>query len=257
LRTNKNLVCYVAVSKTIRDELLKSGINPRMVRVIPNSVSFDIENIPDQRINLSAEFNIPTDSTLCVAVGRLHPVKGYDILIDACRYLIKEKPDFYFFIVGGGEMQAALQGIINKSGLKNRIKMLGFKERDVVLSIIKSCDIFLMPSYSEGTPIALMEAGLLGKAIIASEVGGIPDLVDNYEHAILIPPGDAQALARALMELRENPKLLERLGSNIQKKIRGDFNLESTILATCRVYQEAARNRGRDSDLRMNQKMNV
>jgi len=236
LHTNKKLTHYITVSRKDRDLLVNSGISPEQVTLIHNSVSIEIDKIPDQRKALIEKFDMPSDAIICGAVGRLVPVKGYDLFIKAFQIVAEENPRVYGLIIGDGELYSTLLDLIKRLGLVDRFHLIGFHQRENVLSILKSCDIFLMPSYSEGTPIALLEAGMLGKAVVASDVGGIPELVKNHEDAILTPPGDYHAIARVLLDLCLDPKKIVILGTNIRERFREDFNQENMIAATQRVY---------------------
>ena len=108
-----------------------------------------------------------------------------------------------------------------------------------MLELLKSSDIFVMPSRYEGTPIALLEAAALGLPIVASHTGGIPELVQDEEHALLIPPEDTHALAQELIRLSQDRQFARLLGQNAQKRIRVGFNLNAQVQATLNTYQNA------------------
>jgi glycosyltransferase involved in cell wall biosynthesis len=123
--------------------------------------------------------------------------------------------------------------------LENKVRLLGYYDRNDAMSILKSSDIFAMPSRYEGTPIALLEAAALARPILASATGGIPELVHHEEHAFLVPPGEAAALAQGLVKLALDRDYANFLGQHAQQRIQKTFNLDSQVDATWQAYQKA------------------
>ena len=239
LSTNRHLKYYITVSKKDQEMLLKSGISPDKINLIYNAVTFDPVSIPNCKDELKNKYEFPKNSIICTAVGRLVPVKGFDILVKAISKIANEQKKIHCLIVGDGELSAELKRLIQNLGMENRIKLTGYCERNNVLSILRASDIFIMSSLYEGTPIALLEAGLLGMSIIASKTGGIPELVVDGEHAILVDPRDLNALANAILKLAEDDKLRSEFGLRAQKRVREMFSVELMTDATYHVYDRA------------------
>jgi glycosyltransferase involved in cell wall biosynthesis len=239
LLTNQSLDLYITVSEKDRQSLLRSGIPGSAIELIYNAVDVNVSAIPGDPEWLRKKFDLPADSIVCTAVGRLVPVKGYDVLVGAMQKLAVQVPRLYCLIVGEGECGVELDNQIRAAGLEQRVRLLGYRDRQDAMSILKSSDIFVMPSRYEGTPIALLEAASLGRPILASATGGIPELVTHEEHALLVPPGDAIALADGLTELALNRDYAQRLGRDAQQRISQKFNLESQLHATWNAYQKA------------------
>ena len=237
--TNSKLSLYITVAKTIKEALLESGFQSSKVELIHNAVFIDSVAIPEYKKQLDVQFAIPGSSTIFTAVGRLVPVKGYGALIRSFREVAFRYPDSYCLIVGDGELRKELNEIIQENELQNKVYLLGYCDHNTVLSIIKSSDVFVMPSQSEGTPIALLEAAALGKAIIASDVGGIPELVSNGEHAILIPPSDHEALIQALIKFADNQNLRDAYGKRAQQRVQEKFDIDTMINSTYEAYKKA------------------
>jgi len=145
----------------------------------------------------------------------------------------------YCLIVGEGECKEELHEQIRGAGLESRIHLVGYYDRQEAMSILKSSDIFVMPSRYEGTPIALLEAAALARPILASATGGIPELVRHDEHALLVPPGDPIALAQGLTKLALDREYARTLGQNARQRIQRKFNLEVQVNATWQAYQNA------------------
>jgi len=176
-------------------------------------------------------------------VGRLVEAKGFPHLINSMRLAGQERGDLRCLIVGEGHLRTALEEQIAGAGLQGRVILAGFRQHDDVLRIVNACDLFLMPSVTEGTPIGLLEAMALGKPIIASRVGGIPAVVTDGGEALLIEPGDEAGLAQAILRLAADSTLARRLGSAAEQRARQDFALEVQVQATLDVYRKALQRR--------------
>jgi glycosyltransferase involved in cell wall biosynthesis len=167
------------------------------------------------------------------------PIKGYDVLIAAFKEIAATIPNLVVLIVGEGEEKDKLQKQIEQSGLRGRVHLVGYYDRDTVLSIVKASDIFAMPSHYEGTPIALLEAAALARPILSTVAGGIPELVMNGESALLVPPGDAHALGAALAKLTTDTEYSQCLGANAQLRIQHYFDLDKQVEETWNAYRKA------------------
>lgn len=239
LSTNQNLDLYITVSEKDRQSLLKAGLPENAVELIYNAVDADPSEIPGDSQWLRQKFDLPPDAIVCTAVGRLVPVKGYDVLIGAMQKIAAEIPQLFCVIVGEGECKEELTEQIRAAGLEKHVRLAGYYARQDALAILKSSDIFVMPSRYEGTPIALLEAGALARPILASCTGGIPELATDGEHALLVAPGDPAALAQGLAKLSLDPSFAQTLGRNAQQRVQKIFNLETQVSATWNAYQKA------------------
>ena len=239
LFTNRNLDLYITVSEKDRQALLRSNLQSDSIELIYNAVNFDADSIPSDPDGLRKKFNLPSNSLICTAVGRLVPVKGYDLLIDAIKQIAAQVPQLVCLIVGEGECMNDLSTQIEAAGLKDRVILTGYQDRNNVMTILKSSDIFAMPSRYEGTPIALLEAAALGLPILAAASGGIPELVTDQEHALLVQPNDPMALATGLLKLCSEHEYARKLGHNAQQRIRSTFDLNTQIQNTFLAYQKA------------------
>lgn len=239
LLTNQNLNLYITVSEKDRQMLLKAGLPENAIELIYNAVDVNVSEIPGDSQWIRQKFDLTQDAIICTAVGRLVPVKGYDVLISAVQKVSSQIPQLFCLIVGEGECKEELSAQISGTGLENRVRLVGYYDRQNAMSILKSSDIFVMPSRYEGTPIALLEAAALARPILATSTGGIPELVKNEEHALLVPPGDPTALAEGLLKLALDRDYAQTLGQNAQQRICQHFNLESQVNATWNAYRKA------------------
>ena len=239
LTSNQSLDLYITVSEKDRQSLLKAGLPEDKVELIYNAVDTNLSSIRGDPEWLRQKFGLPPASVICTAVGRLVPVKGYDVLVSAMQRIASQIPQLICLIVGEGESKEELATQIQEAGLEDRVHLAGYYDRENAMSILKSSDIFVMPSRYEGTPIALLEAAALARPILASATGGIPELVQHEEHAFLVPPGDPAALAQGLMMLSLDRSYARSLGENAQRRIQQKFNLDSQVNATWQAYQRA------------------
>jgi len=227
----------VAVSRATADDLSRTlGLAPGAVRVVPNGIAFP----SGVRSAVRRELGLGDDEMLLVAVGNLYAVKGHDVLLRALGELRRggEATPWRLAVAGRGEEEGALRTLAREEGLDERVHLLGF--RSDVADVLAAGDVFVMPSRSEGLPLALVEAMSMGLPIIASDVGGIPEVVARDIEGLLVPPGDAHALAGALLGLWRDPAGRAALGSAAAERARRDFSVARMAEAYEAVYRGAA-----------------
>jgi glycosyltransferase involved in cell wall biosynthesis len=235
--TNRKLARMIVVSREIYSALMKKGFAPSRVDMIPNAVALNSASVPDMRNELLRQYGLSPDATICLAAGRLVWVKGHAHLIDAFTTL-KELP-IYCFIVGDGELKEGLETKIQAANLTNNVKLLGYASHERTLALIKACDIFIMPSHYEGTPVALLEAAALARPIIATRVGGIGELVKHEKEALLVEAANPNAIAQAILRLTRDPKWARQLGWSARKRAEREFSLSALVDATLVTYRKA------------------
>ncbi len=239
LATNANLDLYITVSKNDFASALAANIPNEKIELIYNAIDIASTDAPNQRNWLINKFSLPNNKTICTAVGRLVPIKGHDVLIKAAKIITKTNANVHFLIVGEGKFRPELEAQIQQAQLNGVVTLAGYQNRETVLQIIKSSDIFVMPSRYEGTPIALLEAAALGVPMVASNTGGIPELVTHQEHALLVPPNDPAALANAIHILAKDKNLATQLAKRAKNRIQQEFNLEKQFQLTWQAYRKA------------------
>jgi glycosyltransferase involved in cell wall biosynthesis len=196
----------IAVSEATRLHLQQVlELDGVRIDVVPNAVP----HRPGERDRVRREVGLEDTTLLIVAVGSLYPVKGYDVLVEALGRLAPDLP-WRLALAGRGQEEARLRDLARRHRLDDRVHLLGY--RDDIPDLLAAADIFAMPSRSEGLPLALLEAMLAGRPVVASAVGGIPDAV-GARGGILVPPEDVAALAGALRGLLVDGELRCALGS--------------------------------------------
>jgi len=168
--------------------------------------------------------------------GRLRPEKGHVFLFDAFSRIAEQVPDMVLLVVGTGSLDGELREKAHSLGLEKRILFTGFR-RDIP-DILAGLDLFIMPSVSEGLGTAILEAGASGLPIIASRVGGIPDIVEQGETGLLVPPGDPALLAEAVLSLYHDRDLAGRLGNAARLRVESRFSEKMLGEKTESLYRE-------------------
>ncbi len=193
------------------------------------------ESLLSEKQNLKKELGIPGNSLIVGTAGRLVPVKGPEFLIKAAKYIISEYPDTYFIFTGDGPLEQDLKRKALEMGISENIIFLGW--RNDVAKIISIYDIFVLPSLNEGMGRVLVEAMALGKPIVASNIGGIPDLVIHGKNGFLVPPKDPEELAKYIQILLEDEEKREKMGL-AGKEMSLNFSTENMVEKIAELYEE-------------------
>lgn len=166
------------------------------------------------------------------SIGELTKNKGHHYAVES----FKNTPEnMVLVIIGGGELNDELERKIKTGGLEKRVFLAGFLNN--ASSLLKAFDIFLLPSIKEGLPYVLLEAGLARLPIVASEVGGVPELIEDRVTGLVVRPSDAKDLAEKLSALAVNSKLKEKVGLALKEKILRNFGLGQMLAATIKLYK--------------------
>lgn len=166
-----------------------------------------------------------------LSIGSLQPYKGFSYLLEACVILKESGVSFYCRIVGAGELMVDLAAQIKRLQLEGYVELLGPKKQEEVPALLFEADCYVQPSVitstgkMEGIPVSLMEAMASGLPVVATNLSGIPELVQNEDTGLLVQPKDPAELAEALMKLYHDKSLAERLAQNGKQHVASEFNL--------------------------------
>lgn len=216
----------VANSGAAATQLLREGVAASKIRLIPNGVQMLPERPERQRRSLRR----------LVMVANLRQEKGHDVLIDAAPQIFSSCPDAEICLAGSGPMADALAARARARGVGGRVQFLGHCED--VPSLLAQSDIFVLPSRSEALPNALIEAMAAGMPVVASRVGGIPEIVTDGQNGVLVEPGRPAALASAIVDLMDHPSAAVALGSAARSWVSRTYSFERMVSSTERVYME-------------------
>ncbi len=215
----------IAVSSGIMSELVRNGINASRVTVIQNAVdcSDKDKQIDENRIEKRNFLSIDKNKFLIGYVGRLSEEKGVNYLIEAASMLKQLNETFNLVILGDGPKKSELCSQANSKGLDNEIIFTGF-QKDID-RWLPALDVFVLPSLTEGTPMALLEAMSMGIPVIASAVGGVPGIIKNGVNGFLLDPGDYKGLSETITLLINDPPLRKKLAAEGVHTIKEMFDV--------------------------------
>jgi L-malate glycosyltransferase len=232
----------VANAQAIKKDLVETdGFSPDKIMVIQNSV-----DATRFRIGSTSRDEIIAGASQCekwvVLVGNMNPVypdgresfKGHLDLVEASKIVCAQQPNVRFVLVGDGSVRGVIEAAVQKAGLSNRFSFLG-RRRDIP-SILSCCDLGILASHGEGLPNALLEYMAAGLPIVATSVGGIPEVVENERQALLVPPRKPGALAAAILRVVSDDDLAGKLACAAGKRVK-DFSFDRQLAALEQLYR--------------------
>jgi glycosyltransferase involved in cell wall biosynthesis len=233
----------VAVSDCIRQDLLqKLELDPQKVVTIHNGI--DLPRF-DQSIDGTSQrrqLGIGDDELVIGAIGRLVRFKGFNYLLEAARIINLQWPKFKLVIVGGGELKHGLKQQAQELGIAEKVIFTGRQED--VFPFLAGFDIMVISSITEGLPIASLEAMAMGKAVVASRVGGIPEVVEDGVSGLLVPPRNPESLAQAVIDLLKKPELRKSMGQAGRARVEKLFSIQRVCEQTAKLYKDLLKQKG-------------
>jgi len=176
-------------------------------------------------------------------IGRFAPQKNHILLVEAFAMALKEYPAMRLWLVGDGLLRDQVETLVKEKGLERNVTFLGIRED--VPKLLSEADVFLLPSEWEGVPLTVLEAMAAGKPVIATAVGGVPELVKDGVSGILVPSRNHGALAKAILCLAKDPDLRQRMGKAGQQRAIEHFDISRTAKGYEALYLKLLRERGR------------
>jgi glycosyltransferase involved in cell wall biosynthesis len=225
---------FIAASRLIATILEQDGISADRVEIVHDGVNVHaIERVPG--VDAHAAFWLPHGAPLVGNAAALAGHKGQKHLVAAAALVIREIPDARFVIVGEGELRDALEHQIAALGLERHVLLAGFRKD--VIGLMKSFDLFVMSSITEGLGSAILEAMACERAIVASNTGGIPEAVKDGDTGLLVPPRDEAALAAAIVSLLQDSEKRRALGAAGHERVLSEFSVEQLVAGTVVAYE--------------------
>jgi glycosyltransferase involved in cell wall biosynthesis len=195
----------VAVSEAVKQDLVTLGVAAEdRIRVVPLGLDLEPFTAPLRPGALREGWDVPADAPLVGMVGRLVPIKDVPTFLDAARRVREVRPRCRFVLVGDGEERAALETRARELGLRDLVRFHGWHPD--MPAVYGDLDVVVNSSRNEGTPVALIEALAAARPVVATRVGGTPDLIGDDERGRLVAPGDPEALARAIVQTLDDPE---------------------------------------------------
>jgi len=243
---------FIAVGNEQKEKLENCSVPSHRVTVLSNCVDTDLFSPrPEAGIAIRERYNWNHGETVVAFVGRFHPIKGPGYFLQAALKVHEKKKGIKFLLVGSGELEDALRKEVALSGRSEAFAFTGDIPHEKVPDYMNAADILVLPSLSEGSPLALIEAMAMGKAVIASRVGSMPDYITDGETGILVdrPPSvgsmisDDQnnqyiaALVNAINRLAEYPDLRLRMGQKARREVKSSYDWNVYIPTLVKIYE--------------------
>ena len=230
----RQVAAFLCASECIRQILIGQGI-PRE-RAVTVHEGIDLAHVDAAPpMSVREAFWLPTNAPIVGCIGALVEHKGHRHLVHAAGDIVRAVPEARVVILGEGDLRAELTRMIHELGLERHVLLPGF--RPDVLSLLKTFDVFVMPSITEGLGTSILDAMACGRAVVASGVGGIPEVVVSEETGLLVPPRNPSALAAAIVRLLGDRALADRFGAAGRARVEQHFTAERMVQETLDVYR--------------------
>lgn len=246
-RVNLRFVDHVvAVSDGQGERVRKVGVPSTRLSVIRNAARLKAFAAPDPAYRDKLRGLFPTDtpvSQVVLAAGRLSPEKGFGVLVDTSAAVLRRHPTAGFVLFGEGTERGKLEQRVRELGLAGRVVLPGFTaELDKYLPW---ADVVTLPSFTEGLPNVALEASAAGVPVVATAVGGTPEVVADGLSGLLVPSGSPERLAESLGRLLSDAELLAKLGDGGRARMRAEFTFEAQAARYAELFERLTRERGK------------
>ena len=228
----------IALTELEKNDFIRFKIAPEQrLSVIYQGLELDRSmRLDEDRVKTREILGIGLDGNLVGMIGRLEPIKGPGYFVESAKYVAQNFPKTKFIIVGEGSLRRVLEKKIEEYGLRNRFTLLGWREDiGAVLSIL---DILVLPSLNEAVGMVLIEAQAQGIPIVATQVGGIPEIVRNNQTGILVPAGDSKELAKAISYLLADRQKRLQMSEAAKDWVKGRFEAKTMVDKISELYEE-------------------
>jgi glycosyltransferase involved in cell wall biosynthesis len=241
LRYMDRVVC---VSQGQARKVRRAGVPPSRITVIPNAARLSASPAPDPegREQLNSFFTRPGEFVI-VGAGRLSPEKGVAVLIAAAKRVVAAESEARFIVFGEGTQRSALERMIAAAGLERVFALPGF--RGDLDQLLPNADLFVLPSFTEGLPNVVLEASAAAVPVIATAVGGTPEVVADGRTGLLVPAGDADALAARIIDLLVDEPRRRTMGAAGRQFVSEHFTFEAQAAAYVALFNELLAGRAR------------
>lgn len=231
----------VAVSHGQREKILRFGISAKMVSVIHNAIDLlaTTHGASPGACALREELGIPAGALLVASAGRLSPEKNYGAMVEVARQLCPQRDNLYFAVFGEGFLRSELQSRIDSYGLHRRFLLPGFR-KDMPW-VFEEIDVFMLPSFSEGLPNVALEAFAAKKPVLATAVGGTPEVVEHGVSGFLTSPDQHDLMADHLRTLLDDPQLRRSLGQAGYAHVKEHFSFAAQTAEYQMLFNELLR----------------
>ncbi len=228
----------IAISRQIEQSLIAGGVSARNVRTLYSGIDLSERRLTHDDQAIRRMIGLPNGAVLLGTVANLFPRKGYEIMLRALPAIVRAVPKAHYVIVGSDDHRYAdrLKSLAHELKIADRVHLVGFQ--DPVQPFLASLDLYVHPALMEGFGIAVVEAMAMGKAVVATTTGGLPEVVAQGETGLLVPPGDAESLAATVVLLLEDKVRREQMGLCGKMRAQERFSLAASVIHMEQLYGE-------------------
>ncbi|TDT50817.1 glycosyltransferase family 4 protein [Fonticella tunisiensis] len=225
---------YITVSSSFKDMLIKRGFKNKNIYVVYNGINFNEVEQNFSREDIIKKYGLRDSKYHVAMVARFHPVKGHRVFLDGCRTVLDKRNDVSFILVGDGNIRNEMEDYAKNLGIRDHISFVGFQRPDEFLFI---SDFTVLTSFTESFPLVILESAKYRKTVISTEVGGIPDLIEDGVNGYLIKPGDSGTLADRILRLIDDQALCREMGERLHTKARDCYSIENLADKYIQIYR--------------------
>ena len=237
--TNRLVTHNVCVSESVANVCRALGIAADKVSVIPNGV--DVAAFATATPASREEFGIPPTARVLLAVGRLHPQKGFDLLLEAVTPILVNDATLHLVIVGEGPQRDVLERKIAESAHTARVRLIG--RRSDVPDLMRASDLFVLSSRWEGMPNVVLEAMAAGLPVVATDVEGVREVIDDGVSGVIVAPESVASLSAGITRVLADERFGDALGQAAQERVRTEFTWEQAARRYCELWNRLLANR--------------
>lgn len=240
-RMARRVPWFVSVSQSLSVRFLEAVPAARSkMRRIYNGIPMPRPRTPAEVAAKRRELGLPAEARVVGCIGNVKPIKGYEILFQAAAEILAKQPQTVFLIAGlfseSSPYEKGLLPLLDELGIRDQVKFLGFRKD--IPDLLALMDVFVLPSMMEGHPIALLEAMAMGRPVIATAAGGIPEVIRSGETGLLVPSRDPAALRDAILFLLDDQARAAELGTNGQAVVQREFSVARMVKAYTTLYHQ-------------------
>jgi glycosyltransferase involved in cell wall biosynthesis len=226
----------VTISHGIRDVLVKEGVPDEKVTVVHSAVDVEKYSQPCDRQWFLNEFGLPENTKACGVIAQFIERKGHRFLLEAIPGILESCPEARFLFFGKGPLEKELKQLCEKSPLSGHVIFAGF--RDDLDRILPCLELVVHPALMEGLGVSLLQAAAAGVPIVATSVGGIPEVLKDGESGFLVRSGNSECLIEPLINLLQDPSQKKRMGHCSQERIKSRFSIQSMVDGYIKIYSQ-------------------
>ncbi|MCC6019382.1 MAG: glycosyltransferase family 4 protein [Candidatus Verstraetearchaeota archaeon] len=240
--TLKLIDIHIVVSKSMVKDAIEAGSNPSKIQVVYNGIDTRKASLLGD-IETVEKYGIHKEDFVILYLGRLHPKKSLEDLVKAFPRVVQKVPNAKLVIAGKGSEEAKLKKLVEELKLQGKVIFTGFVSENEKWSLLKRCDVFVLPSIVEAFGIALIEAMACGKPVIATRVGPFPEIIKNGETGILVPAHSPSDLADAIINLAQDPEKRMLIGKKAKEEVENRFDIRKIANDYLKVYNMVVKGR--------------